>query len=334
MLFVSDDRFMDTVMGWEARFGGLALTALPPTPVIATIMDKSLQLGEARRHGIDAPETLSVSSVADVPAVVERLGLPLLVKAKRSREWRERLAPEHHKGTVVSSVDGLRVVIDRCAAAGLEALAQEIVPGAETGITSVFTYIARDGRVVAYLTRRKIRQYPPNFGTFSLMASTDDQETAAAGLGLLTAIGATGINSVEFKRDARDGRLKLMEISPRYPMSMSLAAASGVDLALVHYLDVTGQHPPPGIVGRPDVRCVDVAGEIRSFRYYRRTIGVRAWLRELRGERVYSTFAWDDPLPLLAELAAFPGWWLRRRRNASGRPDRLRGRARAVRRRR
>ena len=51
-----------------------------------------------------------------------------------------------------------------------------------------------------------------------------------------------GVSQVEFKRDPRDGRFCLMEVNARHWMWHSLAAASGVNLSLAAYRDVTG-HP-------------------------------------------------------------------------------------------
>ena len=62
-----------------------------------------------------------------------------------------------------------------------------------------------------------------------------------SGLRLLKALGFHGISQVEFKRDPRDGRYKLMEVNPRLWQWHGLAAACGVDLPLIAYRDLTGE---------------------------------------------------------------------------------------------
>ena len=52
------------------------------------------------------------------------------------------------------------------------------------------------------------------------------QEVVDAGLRLLAALDYAG-SQVEFKRDPRDGRYKLMEINPRLYQWHGLAAACG-----------------------------------------------------------------------------------------------------------
>lgn len=141
-----------------------------------------------------------------------------------------------------------------------------------------------------------------------MVECTDDPETAALGLRLLEGIRYRGVASVEFKRDERDGVLKLMEISPRYPLSNALGPACGIDLPLIDYLHLTGQPLPAAAPPRVGVRWIDVAGDLRFLGRYRREDGtkLRDLLREYRAPRVHAAFARDDPLPLLFELLAAP----------------------------
>ena len=60
--------------------------------------------------------------------------------------------------------------------------------------------------------------------------SVDEPALRASGLALLRALEWDGVAMVEFRRSDRDGRFYLMEINPRFPGSLDLAIASGVDL--------------------------------------------------------------------------------------------------------
>ena len=71
------------------------------------------------------------------------------------------------------------------------------------------------------------------------------QEVVDAGLRLLAAVGYHGLSQVEFKRDPRDGRFKLMEINPRLFQWHGLAAACGVDLPRLAYQDLLGLESAP-----------------------------------------------------------------------------------------
>jgi len=109
-------------------------------------------------------------------------------------------------------------------------------------------------------------------------------EVVDAGLHLLRALGCNGLSQVEFKRDPRDGKFKLMEVNPRLWQWHSLARASGVDLPLIAYRDLTGER----------VEAVRMNG------------GRRKWaILLMPGERpvlprppfVEATWSWRDPKP-------------------------------------
>ena len=88
------------------------------------------------------------------------------------------------------------------------------------------------------------------------------QEVVDAGLRFLRGLGFHGISQVEFKRDPRDGRFKLMEINPRLWQWHGLAAACGVDLPLIAYRDLTGEPRRAGL----DERVGQALGDLRHAR--------------------------------------------------------------------
>jgi acetyl/propionyl-CoA carboxylase alpha subunit len=115
-------------------------------------------------------------------------------------------------------------------------------------------------------------------------------EVVDAGLRLLRAFGYHGLSQVEFKRDPRDGRFKLMEINPRLWQWHGLATACGVDLPRIAYADLIGETPPDAHMNGN---------------------GKRWAITLLPGERpapqrppyVDAVFALDDPKPGLVHLA-------------------------------
>jgi carbamoylphosphate synthase large subunit len=109
-------------------------------------------------------------------------------------------------------------------------------------------------------------------------------------LRLLRALRFHGISQVEFKRDPRDGRYKLMEVNPRLWQWHGLATATGVDLTRIAYLDLIGQPPAPvRMNGRPRRWAITLApGERPVF---------------VRPPYVDGVFARDDLRPAFTNLA-------------------------------
>ena len=72
-----------------------------------------------------------------------------------------------------------------------------------------------DGEVLATFSGRKLRQMPRTIGHRRVGEAVWDAGGRRLGAALLRGLGFHGISQVEFKRDPRDGRLKLMEVNPR-----------------------------------------------------------------------------------------------------------------------
>jgi hypothetical protein len=71
---------------------------------------------------------------------------------------------------------------------------------------------------------------PPSGGVSVLCESVPlDEEMVEAAKKLLSVVEWTGVAMVEFKRDHRDGKAKLMEINGRFWGSLQLAIEAGID---------------------------------------------------------------------------------------------------------
>ena len=123
-------------------------------------------------------------------------------------------------------------------------MVQELVPGGDDALYTVGSYIGRDGRALGVFCGRKLRQTPPGIGTCRVGEAVWVQEVVDDSLRLLGGFDYRGLSQVEFKRDPRDGRYKLMEINARLWQWHGLATACGVDLPRIAYDDLTGSTPP------------------------------------------------------------------------------------------
>src|SRR5205814_6398478 len=127
-------------------------------------------------------------------------------------------------------------------------MVQELVPGGDDRLYTVGSYLARDGRALGVFCGRKLRQTPPGIGTCRVGEAVWVQEVVDDSLRLLAGFGYYGLSQVEFKRDARDGRYKLMEINARLWQWHGLATACGVDLPRIAYDDLTGAAPTEAVM--------------------------------------------------------------------------------------
>ncbi|MBI4364399.1 MAG: hypothetical protein HY568_03130, partial [Candidatus Latescibacteria bacterium] len=213
---------------------------LPGRDALRSIMEKSRLAALSESAGIAAPRTCRVTSEADILLRRDEFVFPALVKPVLAEHWRRAdvwNAVGRKKAIRVERLEDLVGAYRRSARYVAEALVQEWVPGNEDQFFIVGAYVGRDGTCRGAFTAQKLHQYPPDFGLGCLVRSRVDPVVEELGLRLLRAIGFTGIAEVEFKRDARDGAYRLIEVNPRPWDQHALGAACGVDVAYLAYRD-------------------------------------------------------------------------------------------------
>ena len=279
--------------------GHFVLTS-PDWSVLRWAYDKRLTYDLAARLDIAVPRTARPGDATEAAAVT--LDFPAILKPA--------VKEGHNRLTAAKAwrVDGP----DELAARWKEAaslvdpdvlLVQEIVPG---GRDSQFSYVALcdGGEPRAALTARRTRQYPADIGRASTYVETVAcPEIVEPSQRLLRAMRFTGLVEVEYKRDARDGVLKLLDINPRLWGWHSLCGRAGVDFPYLLWRQVSGE-PPSVVRPRNGVGWLrlstDTPTALRELA--RGRLGWREYARSLRGPREAAIFARDDPMPGLSEL--------------------------------
>ena len=271
-----------------------------PWEVLQWLYDKRLTYRLAAKLGVHHPWTLYPTSRDQVaesdfqfPVILKPAYRTSFNRFTASKAWRVDTPEE-----LLARYDEAKTLVDPGAL-----MIQEVIPG---GGESQFSYTAlcRDGEPLASLTAKRIRQIPMDFGRASTFVETiDDEETAATAAHLLRALRYTGIVEVEFKRDPRDGKLKLLDINPRVWGWHSLCASAGVDYPYLLWLLTVGE-PVPRTKAGVGVRWVrmstDAPTAIREI--LRGRLSLRDYLRSVRSPLSTAIYAPDDPLPGVLEI--------------------------------
>jgi D-aspartate ligase len=283
----------------------------PSQAALEGIVDKARLYETARRHGVPHPRFHVVRGTNDIDAAIDIVGAPCYVKPALAHEWRR-----HRRGKLehAASTADLRRILADFVALGLVAIPIEIIPGSDGDVHSVSTYIDISGRPVAWRTKRKIRQFPLDAGDGCAQEITDQPAIAELGLWLLAVCGHRGPATVEFRRDARNGRFVLMEINARTILGQEMITRSGLDAPLLAWHDATGRPLPTPTAVRP-VQWLYLGPDFRAYRQLRRrgSITTFGWLRSVAASDCFAFFAWDDPGPFLARLRHWLGRFLRRK---------------------
>jgi D-aspartate ligase len=259
--------------------------AFPDWEILERVQSKRAQVDQAASVGVDVPQTHYPRTVAEARAAADEIGLPVLVKPEHPVGFKQRFRRQAFRCETLDEVEDAYARAEE-----FGPMVQELVPGGDDTLYTVGSYLARDGRPLGVFSGRKLRQTPPGIGTCRVGEAVWVQDAVDAALRLLHAFDYFGLSQVEFRRDPRDGKFKLMEINPRLWQWHGLAAACGVDLPRIAYADLVGQTPAPVTMNGEGKRWAItlMPGESPAFQ---------------RPPYVDAVFARDDPKPAAVHLA-------------------------------
>ena len=209
-----------------------------PIAAAATVKraaDKVEIMALAASLGVPCPAGIAVGNREEALARAIEVGFPLVMKPGRSRvridgQWRSTSV------RYASDTAELEQILGDLHPAMFPVLLQERIQGPGVGL-----FLCCDrGRPVAAFCHQRLREKPPSGGVSVLRESIAvDERARDYAQRLLGELRWQGIAMVEFKRDARDGTPKLMEINGRFWGSLQLAIDAGVDFPalLIQMLD-------------------------------------------------------------------------------------------------
>lgn len=258
VLIASSDSTIALIRQYRDRLEKHTAIALAQDPALAIAVNKEQTLEIARQLGLNIPRGVTVSSVSEVTAALNEIGLPAVIKPIESWLWDEsqsggaRLASR-----LVTTADEARIAVEDLTRLGGTTLFQQFLTGRREAISLLYA----DHEVHASFAQWAKRTEPPLGGTSVLRQSIAlPSDTGEQAERLVREIDLEGYSEVEFRRD-RAGIPYLMEINPRLSASVEIAVRSGVDFPYLMYQWATGEH-------------IDA---VQSYR-------VGGWMRYLKGD--------------------------------------------------
>ena len=206
------------------------LLAFPEPERLERLRDKRVQVEVAAAAGLTVPRTV------DIPD--DDLVYPVLVKSSDSPGFVDALGV---KALRCDSRSELDEALER--AGPFAPHIQEWIPGPDQDLYLAGAYLNERGDVLGVVTCRKLQQVPPQVGTIRVGEAFPVPKVAELAVAFLHEARCYGPSDVEFKLDRRDERYKFIEVNPRLVQWQGLAAAAGVDIALLAYRDLVGASP-------------------------------------------------------------------------------------------
>ncbi len=279
----------------------------PSAKMHADLAIKEGQIRLAMEHGLPIPRTRYAATIRDVEEFAAVCSYPCLFKPQQHRFW--DAAPPGHllfhvKVVVASNREELLEKYNVAAVIAPEVVLQEIIEGGEANKRCHVNLYGRDGERIGQCTTLEFRTYPKGYGVPSITEPVEDPEVAAACDKFCRNAGYHGICEIELKWDDRDGKVKMMDINPRYTGAGDAMPYAGFDHGWLHYLDLIGRKVEPIGATSTGFRHVMLRGDAAAVRQYwlAGEISTSQIWSLYRGPLYFYDFDWRDRKIAIATL--------------------------------
>jgi predicted ATP-grasp superfamily ATP-dependent carboligase len=283
-VFPTHDEHLNAIAKHLDELDGRFLCPFPAWETLERVQSKRHQLEQAQELGLAVPRTAHPQSAAAARAAADDFAYPVLVKPSDNVVFKRIYRRQAFLCENPPEVERAYALAE-----SFEPMVQEFIPGGDEHLWTLGSYLAPGGEALGLFSGHKLRQTRGWMGSARVGESAWDGEVVDSGLRLLRALGFHGISQVEWKRDPRDGRLKLIEVNPRLWQWHGLASACGVDIPWIAYRDLVGDRPAPA--------RMDVEGKRWAISFM---FGTKHGMQ--RPPYVDGVFALDDPKPALVQV--------------------------------
>lgn len=265
------------------------------------LLDKFRTYEKADEAGIPTVAYELVDCVSQIHAVAERFRFPVIIKPLYSPDAAllgGKIIMAETKEDLFEKTRRVRSAIENM---GVRALVMEFVPGGDDLLCSYYTYMDENGKPLVEFTKRLLRRSPMHTGIACYHVTDWNPEVAALGRKFFQHVKLKGLGNIEFKRDLRDGDLKVIEANARFTAGDAIVTKSGINLAAITYDRLTGQAVPVTQGYKSGMVFWLPAEDIRAFLQLRKLgkLTLRAWLGSVIRTNQLPYFSWRDPMPSL-----------------------------------
>lgn len=256
VLFLTEEEAVRVVSAARDRLQGSYRFRMADHETMVSLTHKEGVQLAAERHGLPIPRALRLQSEGDLHRLTE-MRYPCVLKPGLKHDG---YGNRFKKAYTVASTDEAAELFREISPVLPDLIVQEWIVGGDDSIFFCLQYVGSQGQPVASFCGRKLRAWPPQVGgTASCMPAEDASvELTALTSKFFGAVGFQGMGSMEYKRDARDGRFYVVEPTVgRTDFQEEVATVNGVNIPLAAWcaeqeLPVPAQgHPAPRIWREP-----------------------------------------------------------------------------------
>jgi predicted ATP-grasp superfamily ATP-dependent carboligase len=235
ILLPTSDYVLDFIIKHYDDICGFSVVASPPLETLRRTLNKVTFYRWLLINGFPCPKTVfsSGSSERDTLKKINNISFPCIVKPELTFKLEQSTG---NKLYVASNKEDLSRCFRELSRINMDFVIQEIVPGRPEDQFSLAGYCKEGGKVFGYMMTNKLRQ--SYFGAGTFVSSADIPELYQIGKAVLKKLNYKGIFEIEFRKDARDGTYKIIEVNPRCWSQIMLATRMKVNVAYYAYRDL------------------------------------------------------------------------------------------------
>ena len=214
------------------------------------LMNKATLAKISYEDNIPIAKTIFFSSIEQIEKQSNDLEFPVLIRPEFGKKWTleplktltkgEKLLKANSKKELINTLSRIKNYDDKL-------IIQELIHGPDENLFYLVCYINKKGKCLGYFLGQKLRLTPIHFGSATYMRTckTVPFSILKSALKLLSKHNYHGPAGVEFKKDEKDGKYKIVEINTRFGLWDIMGKKVKVDLFNLAYLDLIGENPNP-----------------------------------------------------------------------------------------
>ena len=274
---------------------------VPQIEDLEKIISKKSQYEIAKNLHVSCPKTWFPEFVEDIQLFSKDLQYPCILKPYVTYIGRKKIKD---KVVLTNSYEDLCNKFSQLHTASDQFMIQEVIPGEDHNILTYLAFWDDASHEVCWLTKRKLRQFPPSgFGDGSIQETCEIPQIRELSHSLLKKFNYRGFVGIEFIYDDNKDEYFFIEVNPRTEMANQLAIDAGIDFPWIGYNYLTKKSLSSVSLGpfKSNIKFINEHIDVKTFFYKKKegSVTIRSWIKSLKNIDSKAIFAWDDLLPFI-----------------------------------
>ncbi len=300
-LFPVSDESLKIISKHKADLSQFYKVACTDWEITQKFIEKSITCSIAERAGTPIPKTMTPVSGEEILELGRQIDFPCFVKPVESHRYYSHFK---RKMTQVENLDQLVEAFNQADKLNLSVMVQEMIPGWDHEGVNYNSYFW-DGEPQVEFTAKKVRSAPLHVGSPCVLRSQVIPEVLESGRNILRAMQFYGYSCIEFKRDARDGIYKLLDVNGRHNLSTLLAVRCGINFPWLNYLHLVKGIMPVQTPAIQKYYWIDLSRDLAYGPQYLRESKepIGEYLQPYLKKHVFAVYDLSDIKPFLKRIA-------------------------------